>query len=72
MSGRELETNGLTQLNGGAVEIRDATLQVASHLSASPGDVLGVLALLGLPTKKDQYEAIKALAALEQSKEKQS
>jgi hypothetical protein len=69
MSGRELETNSLTALNGGATEIRDATLQVAS-LSDSPGDVLEVLAALGLPTQKCQYEAIKALAAIEQSKER--
>ncbi|MER6183100.1 hypothetical protein [Streptomyces sp. NPDC001652] len=71
MSGRELETNALMPLNGGATEIRDATLQVAS-LSDSLGDVLEVLAALGLPTKKDQYEAIKALAAIEESKEKQT
>lgn len=70
MSGRELDTNALTPLNGGAAAIHAATLQVAS-LSDSPGDVLEVLAALGLPTKKHQYEAIKALAALEQSKEKQ-
>lgn len=70
MSGRELDTNALTALNGGATEIRDATLQVAARLSGSPGDVVEVLAALGLPTKKHQYKAIKALAAIEQSKER--